>query len=55
MCTVTVYFNLHIWQFIIKEALGSWDGGIIIGGKNISDLRYADATVLLLYDKGQQH
>lgn len=40
-------FNIHD-KYIIREALEDWSGGISIGSRNISNLRYADDTTLLL-------
>lgn len=31
----------------MKEVLNGWDGGVLIGGKKISNLCYADDTVLV--------
>ena len=35
----------------MREALEDWDGGIIIGGRRTTDLRYADDTTLIAETK----
>ena len=35
----------------MKEALEDWDGGISIGGRRITNLRYADDTTLIAETK----
>ncbi|XP_063537549.1 uncharacterized protein LOC134746908 [Cydia strobilella] len=39
-------FNIY-GEYIIRKVLENWDKGFPIGGKRISNLRYADDTVLL--------
>ncbi|CAH2108374.1 unnamed protein product [Euphydryas editha] len=39
-------FNIY-GEFIMRRALDDWQGGISIGGKKISNLRYADDTTLI--------
>ena len=42
-------FNIY-GEYIIREALEHWTGGISIGGRRISNLRYADDTTLIASD-----
>ena len=35
----------------MREALEDWDGGISIGGRRITNLRYADDTILIAETK----
>ena len=35
----------------MREALEDWDGGISIGGRRITNLRYADDTTLIAETK----
>lgn len=39
-------FNAYS-EWIMREATDDWTGGISIGGKQLSNLRYADDTILL--------
>ena len=41
-----ILFNIYA-ERIMRKALTDWDGGIKIGGRDISNLRYADDTTLL--------
>ncbi len=43
-------FNIY-GERIIREALENWSGGISIGGRKISNLRYADDTTLIAADE----
>ena len=36
---------------IMRKALDGFDGGIVVGGRNYTDLRYADDTVLMASDR----
>lgn len=42
-------FNIY-GEYIIRKAVDGWEGGIIIGGKKINNLRYADDTTLIAKD-----
>ena len=39
-------FNLY-GEYIMRKALENWEGGIAIGGKKFTNLRYADDTTLI--------
>lgn len=39
-------FNIY-GEYIVRKALDGWEGGIVIGGKTINNLRYADDTTLI--------
>ena len=39
-------FNLYA-EYIMRRALADWNRGLSVGGRNISNLRYADDTTLL--------
>jgi hypothetical protein len=39
-------FNIY-GEWIIRKATEGWEGGIVIGGRQISNLRYADDTTLM--------
>ena len=39
----------------MRQALEDWDGGISIGGKRITNLRYADDTILIAETKKRYH
>lgn len=39
-------FNAY-WEWILRKVTENWNGGVSIGGKKISNLRYADDTTLL--------
>lgn len=39
-------FNIY-GEYIMRKALEDWNGGIVIAGKKISNLRYADDTTLV--------
>ena len=43
-------FNIYA-ENIMREALEDWDGGISIGGRMITNLRYADDTTLIAETK----
>ena len=43
-------FNIYA-ENIMREALEDWDGGISIGGRRITNLRYADDTTLIAETK----
>jgi len=38
-------------EWIMRHATQEWNGGVSIGGKKISNLRYADDAVLLAKTK----
>lgn len=40
-----ILFNIY-GKYIMRRALDGWEGGISIGGRKISNLRYADDTTL---------
>ena len=39
-------FNLY-GEYIMRKALENWEGGIAIGGKKFTNLRYADDITLI--------
>jgi len=39
-------FNIY-GEWIIRKATEGWEGGVVIGGRQISNLRYADDTTLM--------
>lgn len=39
-------FNIYT-EYIMRKVLEGWEGGITIGGRKISNLRYADDTLIL--------
>jgi hypothetical protein len=39
-------FNLYA-EFIMRRAMDGWSGGLSIGGRKVSNLRYADDTTLI--------
>lgn len=39
-------FNIYS-EYVMRQALEGWRGGVSIGGRNISNLRYADDTTLI--------
>lgn len=39
-------FNIY-GEFLMRRALDGWNGGVTIGGKKLSNLRYADDTTLI--------
>lgn len=41
-----ILFNIY-GEWIIRKATEDWDGGVSVGGRKISNLRYADDTTLL--------
>lgn len=41
----SLLFNIY-GEYIMRKSLENWDGGIVVGGKKISNLRYADDTTL---------
>ena len=43
-------FNIYA-ENIMRDALEDWDGGISIGGRRITNLRYADDTTLIAETK----
>lgn len=43
-------FNIY-GEWIIRKATEEWSGGVSIGGRKISNLRYADDTTLLAADE----
>ena len=43
-------FNIYD-EYTIRETLEYWTGGIFIGGRRISNLRYADDTTLIASDE----
>ena len=43
-------FNIYV-EIIMREALEDWDGGISIGGRRITNLRYADDSSLIAETK----
>ena len=45
-----ILFNIYA-ENIMREALEDWDGGISIGGRMITNLRYADDTTLIAETK----
>lgn len=45
-------FNIYS-EYIMREILENWNGGIAIGGKKISNLRYADDTLIIVQDEGE--
>lgn len=45
-------FNIY-GEHIIREALEHWTNSISIGGRRISNLRYANNTALIASDEGQ--
>ena len=50
MYFIPLLFNIYA-ENIMKEALEDWDGGISIGGRRITNLRYADDTALIAETK----
>ena len=50
-CIVSPYlFNIYA-ENLMREALEDWDGGISIGDRRITNLRYADDTPLIVETK----
>ena len=50
-CILSLHlFNIY-GEHIICEALEHWTGGISIGGRRISNLRYSDYTSLIASDE----
>lgn len=47
-----VLFNLY-GEYIMRTVMHEWNGGISIGGRKISNLRYADDTALITSDLGE--
>ncbi|VEN57296.1 unnamed protein product [Callosobruchus maculatus] len=39
-------FNIYS-EFVMRQVLDNWNGGITIGGSKISNLRFADDTTLI--------
>ncbi|VEN59457.1 unnamed protein product, partial [Callosobruchus maculatus] len=39
-------FNIYS-EFVMRQVLDNWNGGIAIGGSKISNLRFADDTTLI--------
>lgn len=39
-------YNIYS-EYIMRQVLEDWDGGVIIGGKKFSNLRFADDTLLV--------
>ena len=46
MCDFTTLFNI-LSKMVMREALKGYKGGIQIGGRRITNLRYADDIVLM--------
>ena len=46
----SLLFDIYA-ENIMREALEDWDGGISIGGRMITNLRYADDTTLIAETK----
>ncbi|VEN43850.1 unnamed protein product [Callosobruchus maculatus] len=40
-------FNIYS-EFVLRQVLDNWNGGITIGGSKISNLRFADDTTLIV-------
>lgn len=52
-CTLSpVLFNIYS-EHIMRKVLDKWKGGISIGGQKISNLRYADDTLIIAEDTEQ--
>jgi len=50
VCVVSPYlFNLFniMAEMVMREVLDGWEGGVHIGGRRITSLRYAEDIVLL--------
>lgn len=43
-------FNVYT-EYIIREILEGWKGGIAVGGRKINNLRYADDTLIIAKDE----
>lgn len=43
-------FNVY-GEYIIRKALDGWEGGVVIGGRRMDNLRYADDTTLIAKDE----
>lgn len=51
-CILSPYlFNMYA-EYIMREALNGYEGGIRIGGRTINNLRYADDTTLVAEIEG---
>lgn len=45
-------FNIYS-EFVMRQVLDGWDGGVTIGGTKISNLRFADDTTLIAASQGE--
>lgn len=45
-------YNIYS-EYIMRKVLDDWEGGISIGGRKISNLRYADDTLIIAADEEQ--
>jgi len=43
-------FNVY-GEYIIRKALDCWEGGVVIGGRRMDNLRYADDTTFIAKDE----
>ena len=41
-----ILFNIY-GEYIVRQTCDGWDGGVSVGGRKITNLRYADDTTLL--------
>ncbi|VEN59488.1 unnamed protein product [Callosobruchus maculatus] len=41
-----MFFNIYS-EFVMRQVLNNWNGGITIGGSKISNLRFADKTTII--------
>ena len=46
MCTFAIFFNV-LAEMVMREALEGYKGGIQLGGRRLTNLRYSDDIVLL--------
>lgn len=46
-CILSPYLFNIVSEMVMREALENYDGGVLIGGRKINNLRYADDIVLL--------
>ena len=48
ICHISAHYLFNIYaENIVREALEEWEKGISIGGRMVTNLRYADDTTLL--------